>query len=131
MAEYPTDKWDVSMTQSASQAKAFYQDVARNKRLWTVKDADGFPASKNGEGKPVQPFWSSLSRVQKIITTVRAYSAFEPYEISWDDFVSSWVTYLTENGLLVGINWSGQRATGYDLEPKKVKDIVELYTRRL
>ncbi len=119
------------MTQSASQAKAFYQEVARNKKLWTVKDADGFPAPKNGEGKQVQPFWSSLSRVQRIITTVRAYSTFEPYEISWDDFVSSWVPYLSENSLLVGVNWSGQKARGYDLEPGKVKEIVELYSRQL
>ena len=106
------------MSQAASQAKTFYQEVAHDKRLWTIKDSDGFPAPRNGEGKRVQPFWSSLTRVQKIIASVPAYSAFKPYEVSWDDFVSSWVAYLTENGLLVGVNWSGQRAEGYDLEPE-------------
>jgi hypothetical protein len=119
------------MSQSASQAKAFYQEVAQNKKLWTVKDTSGFPAPKNGEGKRVQPFWSSLSRVQRVITTVPAYSSFEPYAIDWDEFAFSWVTYLIENRLLVGINWSGRRAIGYDLEPAEVKEAVESYIRKL
>jgi hypothetical protein len=28
-------------------------------------------------------------------------------------------------GLLVGLNWSGPKATGYDVEPQMVKEAVE------
>lgn len=115
------------MSQSASQASAFYKEVAENRKVWTVKDSGGFPAPKNAEGKRAQPFWSSLSRAQKFIKTVPAYPGFEPYEISWVEFSSRWVPGLKQDGLLVGINWSGAKATGYDLEPEKVKEYVELH----
>jgi len=113
------------MTQAASQAWAFYRDVAKNQKVWTIRDEGGFPAPKNGEGKRSQPFWSSLSRVEKIIETVPAYAGFEPYEISWSDFCRAWVPGMTKDGLLMGVNWSGKRALGYDLEPKKVQESVD------
>jgi hypothetical protein len=115
------------MSQSASQTSAFYKEVAKNKKLWTVKDSGGFPAPKNSEGKRVHPFWSSLSRVEKIIKNVPAYSGFEPHEISWEYFSTNWVPGMTKDGLLVGVNWSGDRATGYDIEPERVKEYVEAY----
>ena len=105
------------MSQSASQAAAFYRDVAKNKRVWTIKDDNGFPAPKTSSGKRSQPFWSTLSRAEKIIANVPAYSGFQPHEISWVEFCSRWAPDLKKSGLLVGINWSGIRATGYDVEP--------------
>ena len=113
------------MSQSASQASEFYKQVALSKKLWTVSDENGFPAPLNSEGRRAQPFWSSLSRAQKIIDTVKAYSGFEPYELSWNDFSKKWVPGLTNDGILVGVNWSGQNATGYDIEPETVKSNVE------
>jgi hypothetical protein len=115
------------MSQSASQAAAFYKEVARNKKVWTVKDSRGFPAPRNGEGIRAQPFWSSLARVRKILKTVQAYSGFESYEISWEEFTSDWVPDLNRNGFLVGINWSGAKAVGFDLKPGQVKESVESY----
>ena len=115
------------MSQSASQASAFYKEVAKNNKLWTIRDSGGFPAPKNSEGKRVHPFWSSLYRVQKIIKNVPAYSNFEPHEISWEYFSANWVPGMSKDGLLVGVNWSGDRATGYDIEPEKVKEHVESY----
>jgi hypothetical protein len=113
------------MTQAASQAWAFYRDVAKNKKVWTIRDAGGFPAPRTMEGKRSQPFWSSLSRVEKIIKNVPAYAGFEPYEISWFDFCRAWVPGMTKDGLLVGVNWSGDKALGYDLEPNQVQESVE------
>ena len=113
------------MSQAASQAMAFYRQVAKEKRLWTVRDAGGFPAPMTASGQRAQPFWSSLSRVEKIIKTVPAYREFEPYEISWDDFCKKWVPGLSKDGQLVGVNWSGRRAVGYDLEPERLKLSVE------
>jgi len=114
------------MTQAASQAWAFYRDVAKNQEVWTIRDDGGFPAPKRHDGKRSQPFWSSLSRVEKIIKTVPAYAGFEPYEISWVDFCQAWVPSMTDDGLLVGVNWSGKKALGYDLEPKQVQESVEV-----
>ena len=108
------------MTTSALNAHKFYKEVATNKLLWTIKDANGFPAPINTEGKRAQPFWSSKSRAELIIKSVAAYSSFETYELSLDVFLDRWVSGLTQDGILVGVNWSGTSATGYDIEPNQV-----------
>lgn len=66
------------------------------------------------------PFWSSLKRVRNIIEYGDAYSLFESHEISYQDFVDQWLPGLNNDNLLVGINWTGDRAIGYDLEPNEV-----------
>ena len=73
------------------------------------------------------PFWSSLSRVQKAIQDVPAYNVFEPEELSWNEFIDEWAPDLSENGLLIGVNWSGENATGYNLEPEDVITKVSYY----
>jgi len=73
------------------------------------------------------PFWSSLARVQKIIKFVPAYDIFVPYELTWDEFLTEWVPDLKTNGVKVGVNWSGQGATGYDLLPDDVVANVSHY----
>ncbi|MFT3727256.1 MAG: DUF2750 domain-containing protein [Terricaulis sp.] len=118
------------MTQAASQAAAFYRDIAKSRSVWTVRDSGGFPAPKTPSGRRAQPFWSSRSRVEKIIATAPAYAAFEAFEISWDEFCRAWVPGLTKDGLLVGVNWSGARALGYDIEPLDVQRNVEAVIER-
>ena len=113
------------MSQAGSQATAFYREVAKSRVLWTVRDDGGFPAPITSSGKRAQPFWSSLSRVQKIIDSVPAYAEFEPHEISWEDFCSKWVPGLENDGLLAGVNWSGPHAIGYDIEPHKIQECVQ------
>jgi hypothetical protein len=113
------------MSQAASQASAFYRDVAKTRLVWTICDEGGYPAPKTSSGQRAQPFWSSLSRVEKIIKTVPAYAGFKPVEISWDEFCSKWIPELTQDGLLVGVNWSGKGAVGYDMEAERLRWHVE------
>ena len=107
-----------TVSQAASQAAIFYRDVAKNLRLWTVEDDDGVPAPKNREGTRCMPLWSSQGRVEKIIKTAPAYSTFRPLEMSWDAFILEWAPDIAHNGMLVGVNWSGSHALGYDLDPR-------------
>jgi hypothetical protein len=113
------------VSQAGSQAWAFYREVAATRVVWTIRDDGGFPAPLNLSGERAQPFWSSRSRVERIIKNVPAYSEFSPYEISWDDFRSRWAPGLTNDGVLVGVNWSGQRAVGYDVEPEELVRCVQ------
>ena len=73
------------------------------------------------------PFWSSLRRVEKIIKNVEAYNGFEPIELELDVFKARWLVGLKRDGLNVGINWSGDRATGYDMLPDNVLKTLEYY----
>lgn len=94
-------------------AAAFYRDAAKSKTVWTLRDADGYPAPKNRESVRAQPFWSSRSRVEKVVATVPAYSGFEIVEVGLETFLDKWLPSLEANGPRVGVSWSGreQRAT--------------------
>jgi hypothetical protein len=113
------------MSQASSQAWAFYREVAKSRVVWTLRVDSGFPAPQTSNGKRAQPFWSSLSRVEQVIATVPAYAGFQPVEVSWIDFCAKWVPGLARDGLLVGVNWSGKTAVGYDLEPEQLQRHVE------
>ena len=115
--------------QSASQAAAFYREVAERRLLWTVSDDGGFPAPINSSGERTQPFWSSRARVERIIETVAAYRGFHPVEITLEVFLERWVPGLTNDGILVGVNWTGKRATGYDVPPDRVAACIAAVSR--
>jgi Protein of unknown function (DUF2750) len=110
---------------AASQAAAFYREVAASRVLWSLEDALGYPAPMTASGLRAQPFWSSRRRAENIVSTVAAYAGFEPFEIRWDDFVATWVPDMEKDGLLVGANWSGPRATGYDITARECVRNVE------
>lgn len=110
------------MSQSGAQAAMFFRDVVRTGQVWTVRDDGGIPTPRTGSGTRAMPFWSTESRVRRIIANVPAYRGFEPVEIPLDDWRAEWIPGCTRDGLLLGINWSGSRATGWDLEPAHVLD---------
>jgi hypothetical protein len=93
--------------------------------VWTIRDEAGFPAPLSSSGERAQPFWSSRSRAERIIKTVQEYSGFVAVEISWQVFCEKWVPGLTQDGIKVGVNWSGTRAVGYDMDPERLKANVE------
>jgi hypothetical protein len=109
------------VSQAASQYAAFWKDVLRSRRVWTVRDEAGFPAPVTTSGKRAMPFWSTVSRVQRIIRTVPAYRDFVPHEMSWEEFRDEWLPDLESSGYLVGVNWSGPRALGYDVAPSDMR----------
>jgi hypothetical protein len=110
---------------SAAQASAFYKEVAESGSVWTIRDAAGFPPPKGPGGTRAQPFWSLRSRAERVVATVTAYAGFEVVELPWLVFKDRWVPGLTRDGVLVGLNWSGSRATGYDVSPDDVVRNVE------
>jgi hypothetical protein len=113
------------MSQSSLHANAFYKDVAKNRKVWSIRDKGGVPAPKGDVGKRAMPFWSTIQRAQKVVANSEAYSGFDTFELSWDVFRDKWLVGLEQDGLLVGVNWSGQTAVGYDVEPATVKEAIE------
>lgn len=103
------------MSVAAAQAEAFYREVISGERVYALRDDGGFPAPKTSSGARAMPFWSKASRAEKIISNAKAYETMRVLEIAVDDWLSKWLPDLDRDGLLVGLNWSGSRATGYDL----------------
>lgn len=113
------------MTQAAAQASAFYREVAETGKVWAIRDAGGFPAPIGDAGKRTMPFWSKRSRAEKIIKHVPAYHGFEVVELAWEIFRDRWLVGLDKDGLNVGVNWSGDKAVGYDVAPADVRRNIE------
>ena len=109
------------MTTSAAQANAFYAEVIANDTVWSVKDADGFPAPTNSNGHRSMPFWSQQSRAETVVAKVAAYRGFSTVSLPLVEWRERWLPGLTKDGILVGLNWSGSHATGYDVEPVDVE----------
>jgi hypothetical protein len=109
------------MSTSAAHAAAFYREVAAGKSVWTVRDAGGFPAPQLSDGRRAQPFWSTRSRAERVIANVDAYREFELYEVPADVFLERWLPGLERDGILVGVNWTGANATGYDVGADEVR----------
>lgn len=105
------------MSVAAAQAAAFYAEVAEAGLVFTIRDAEGFPAPMTAPGVRSQPFWSKRSRAERIIQNVVAYKDMYVVEVTRDDWLNKWLPGLESDGMLVGINWSGKGATGYDLSP--------------
>ena len=105
---------------AAARADAFYSEVRDTETIWTLRDAGGLPAPMSPDGQRSMPFWSLRSRVERVIATVPAYSSFEVVELSVEDWRRDWLSGLGSDGIHVGLNWSGPRATGYDVEPGRV-----------
>jgi hypothetical protein len=105
---------------SAAQADAFYREVLEHRVVWSIRDNDGFPAPQTPDGRAM-PFWSSRSRAERIVNTVPAYQGFDVEPIPLDEWRLRWLPGLQRDGLRAGLNWSGARATGYDLPAEGVE----------
>jgi hypothetical protein len=66
------------------------------------------------------PFWSKRCRAERIVAAVPAYAGFEVVELSTTEWRQRWLPRLPRDGILVGLNWSGAAATGYDLDTGRV-----------
>jgi hypothetical protein len=108
------------MSLSAAHSAAFRREVPQEGRVWSIRDAAGFPAPKEPDGSRAMPFWSKRSRAQRVVGAVPAYRGFAVVEIPVTDWLDGWLPGLQRDGLLVGLNWAGARATGYDATPVQV-----------
>ena len=121
-AAVPREEGTMStVSTAAAQADAFYSEVLKTGSVWTVQDVEGIPAPMTADGYRSMPFWSLRSRAERVVANVPAYRTFEVIELSAEKWRRDWLPGLAEDGIHVGLNWSGPRATGYDVEPGSVE----------
>ena len=108
------------MSLSGAHKAAFRREVIQDGLVFSIRDADGHPAPAGPDGARAVPFWSKPTRAQLIVKHVTAYAGFEVVPIPVEEWLSTWMTRLEHDNLLVGVNWSGARAIGYDLTPGQV-----------
>ena len=108
------------MSLSGAHRAAFRREAAQGGQVFAIRDPAGFPAPAGDDGRRAVPFWSKPTRAQLIVKHVTAYGGFEVVPIPVEEWLSTWMTRLEHDNLLVGVNWAGAKATGYDLTPGQV-----------
>jgi hypothetical protein len=108
------------MSLSGAHKAAFRREATQEGRVFSIRDSNGFPAPAGNDGRRSVPFWSKPTRAQLIVKHVEAYRDFEVVPIPVDEWLSRWMADLEHDGLLVGVNWAGGKATGFDLTPGQV-----------
>jgi hypothetical protein len=108
------------MSLSGAHRAAFRREAALGGRVYTIRDSDGYPAPVGDDGRRSVPFWSKPTRAQLIVKHVPAYGGFEVVPIPVDEWLSGWMANLEHDDMLVGVNWAGAKATGYDMTPSQV-----------
>lgn len=108
------------MSLSGAHRAAFRREVTQQGHVFAIRDPEGFPAPAGDDGRRAVPFWSKPTRAQLIVQHVPAYRGFEVVPIPVEEWLSTWMTRLEHDSLLVGVNWAGVKATGYDLTPGQV-----------
>ena len=108
------------MSAASSQASAFYEQVARGGAVFTFT-AEGdylvFPV----RGKEVVPFWSSRSRMLNVQKEHPKYAGYSISEESLADFLGSTMALFDKERICIGVNWSGAKLVGYDIEPEDLR----------
>ncbi|MEH0580191.1 DUF2750 domain-containing protein [Streptomyces sp. ATMOS53] len=106
------------MSQSGSQAAAFFRDVRQSRVVWLVRDDEGSPAPLSADGTRSLPFWSTSGRAQRAAKIWGHGLRVESVPLdAWRDRE---LPGAARDGLMIGINWSGPRLVGWSFTPKEV-----------
>ncbi|MEV0568166.1 DUF2750 domain-containing protein [Dactylosporangium sp. NPDC050588] len=106
------------MSTSGAQAAAFFREVAQHRTVWWVRDDQGSPAPLLSTGERAFPYWSSESRARRAAQIWGAQ--FRPVSMALETWRTKELPDLAKDNFRVGINWSGQRLTGWDFTPDEV-----------
>ncbi len=111
------------MSAAGSQYDRFCSDVVRHQRVFTFTSSCELLVMPVG-GREVVPFWSSLDRLKRTVKLHPKYAAHEMTEMSFAEF-QKWLDQLSDEGILVGVNWSGAKLTGYDVSVADLRIALE------
>jgi hypothetical protein len=112
--------WRIKVSTSGVQAAAFFREVARTRTVWWVRDDDGSPTPVSSSGQPAFPYWSSKTRAQRAAQLWGP--EFRAVSMPLDPWRRSALPDLAKEDFRIGINWSGQRLTGWDFTVGEVVD---------
>ncbi|PSW21894.1 DUF2750 domain-containing protein [Photobacterium sanctipauli] len=116
------------MTKLTADTKAnidvFVTDTKESQVVWGLCNEEGdwlSVASSEFEDSEVMPFWSAEADASEHCAD--EWAEFSAVMIPLDVFVEDWMITLSEDGVLVGLNWNAQ-LEGSELEPT---DVAKLY----
>jgi hypothetical protein len=106
------------VSQSGSQAAAFFREVAEHGTVWFVRDDRGSPAPETASGQRVFPYWSSEARARRAADIWGG--GLRPESLPLDAWRTTVLRTLADDGLLIGVNWTGPRLVGWEFTVAEV-----------
>ena len=116
------------MSVAASQYSKFCSDVAAKKLAFSFLSDTDFLVYPVG-GAEVVPFWSSRSRIERVVKAHPKYSMYRICEFPLENLFAS-LAQLESEGILVGVNWSGPRLTGYNVAVADLRAALQHQLKR-
>jgi hypothetical protein len=108
------------MSLSGAHKAAFRREAPLESLVFSLRDEAGYPIARDDDGHRALPFWSKSSRAERVIGQVAVFEGFNVVAIPLEDWLGRWLPRLGRSGILIGINWAGRRATGFDLPAPQV-----------
>ncbi|MGR5065143.1 DUF2750 domain-containing protein [Photobacterium sp. DNB22_13_2] len=116
------------MTKLTTDIKAncdlFVEETKDTQQVWGLCNEEGDWLSIDSsefEESEVMPFWSN--EADAVVHCVDEWAEFTAVKIPLDVFVEDWMITLSEDGVLVGLNWTVQ-LEGSESEPS---DVAKMY----
>ncbi|MFC9316039.1 DUF2750 domain-containing protein [Streptomyces nigra] len=106
------------MSQSGSQAAAFFREARQSGVVWFVRDDEGSPAPLSADSTRSLPYWSTAARAQRAAKIWGHGLRVESMPLdAWRDRD---LPDADRGGYMIGINWSGPRLVGWSFTPVEV-----------
>ena len=117
------------MSISAVHYDKFREQVVTDERVFTLTDHGELLVYPIHSGETV-PFWSSRSRLEVIQKRLPKYRQWEITELSLTEFWSR-LRELENEGVQIGVNWSGERLMGYNVSVPDLRAGLKYWIDRL
>jgi hypothetical protein len=108
------------MASAAENAREFCDQVGATKLVFTLVEDDSFLVFDVHE-QEVVPFWSSLAGLEAVREAQPEYAGLAVFEIPLEEFLEEILPQLEADQIHVGIDWSGEDLTGFDLAVADVR----------
>jgi hypothetical protein len=117
------------MSTAAVQYDKFGEEAVAEERVFTFTDAGELLVYQVHSGETV-PFWSSRSRLEGIQRRLPRYRDWQITEIPFAEFWRR-LDQLERERVHVGVNWSGEKLTGYNVAVEDLREGLRYWIDRL
>jgi len=99
----------------------FVRRVRETGLVWGLRSRDGWAVceSEEYEDTDVYPFWSDAEEAR--IHCTDDWRGHAPESLPLDLFVNTWLSGMSEDGVLVGTNWDAQ-LSGLEIAPDELAE---------
>lgn len=111
---------------ASEQANAFCREVLVSGEVFMIEhETEGVLTFHLAGDQHARPVWSSRSRLVRMLEGPLAGPGRVIVRHAWREFVHHVLPRAERDGVLIGLNWAGPRARGYNLTPAGVLERVE------